>query len=226
MIALHSGLAGLIEPLLGPEGWMGLALRRLDEDPLAAQVSPVKRAELARAARAAGAGMARQALGGGRTSAEESLRDRGVVIVEDGGEAVSGPFVHHAVYAAPPPRVTLYRRPVAVLERLLDEAGLHDRLGAIDVREVILAHELCHHLVHAGGAPEAVRPRVEVLRLGPWRRRVVVGAAEEIAAAGFAAAWCGLSWPPELLDFLTLEAWRDPQALSALDAHEEGHPCR
>jgi len=54
------------------------------------------------------------------------------------------------------------------------------------VRETILAHELCHHLVHTGGAPEAVRPGVEVLRLGPWRRRAVVRTAEEIAAAGFA----------------------------------------
>jgi hypothetical protein len=162
--------------------------------------------------------MAQRALGSGRASAEESLRDRGVVIQEDGGEAVSGPFVHHAVYTAPPPRVTLYRRPLAVLERLLDTAGLHSRLGAINVREVILAHELCHHLIHAGGAPEVVRPRVEVLRLGPWRRRAVVRAAEEIAAAGFAAAWCGLAWPPELLDCLTLAAWRDPVALSMLAA--------
>lgn len=218
MIALHSGLASLVETLLGPEGWMGLALLRLEEDPLAARVPPMERAALARAARAAGADIARRALGSGRMSAEENLRHRGVVIHEDGGEAVSGPFVHHALYTAPPPRVTLYRRPLAVLERLLDAPWLHSRLGAINARETILAHELCHHLVHTGGAPEAVRPRVEVLRLGPWRRRAVVRSAEEIAAAGFAAVWCGIDWPPELLDCLTLAAWRDPAALSMLDA--------
>jgi predicted Zn-dependent protease with MMP-like domain len=218
MIALHSGLARLVEPLLAPEGWMSLALLRLEQDPLAARVQPGERARLARAARAAGADIARRALGSGWASAEESLRDRGVVVHEDGGEAVSGPFVHHALYTAPPPRVTLYRRPLAVLERLLDAAGLRGRLGAINAREVILAHELCHHLVHAGGAPEAVRPRVEVLRLGPWRRRAVVRSAEEIAAAGFAAVWCGIGWPPELLDCLTLAAWRDPVALAMLGA--------
>jgi hypothetical protein len=218
MIALHSGLARLVEPLLAPEGWMSLALLRLEGDPLAARVQPSERAALARAARAAGAEIARRAVASGRASAEESLRDRGVVIHEDGGEAVSGPFVHHALYTAPPPRVMLYRRPLAVLERLLDAAGLHGRLGAINAREVILAHELCHHLVHTGGAPEAVRPRVEVLRLGPWRRRAVVRSAEEIAAAGFAAVWCGIAWPPELLDCLTLAAWRDPVALAMLVA--------
>jgi hypothetical protein len=213
-----SGLSNLVEALLGPEGWLGPALLRLEEDPLSARLLPWERAALARAARAAGAEMAQRTLGSGRASAEESLRDRGVVIHEAGGEAVSGPFVHHALYSAPPPRVTLYRRPLAVLERLLVMTGLHSRLGAINVREAILAHELCHHLVHTGGAPEGVRPRVEVLRLGRWRRRVVVRSAEEIAAVGFAAVWCGLAWPPELLDCLTLAAWSDPETLSILDA--------
>lgn len=218
MTAHLSRLGSLLEPLLAPEGWMGLALRRLEEDPLAARLAPTERVALARAARAAGADMAQRAIGSARASAEESLRDRGVVIDEDGGEAVSGPFVHHALYTAPPPRVTLYQRPIAVLERLLGSAGLRSRLGEINVREVVLAHELCHHLVHIAVAPEAVRPRAEVLRLGPWRRRAVVRAAEEIAAAGFAAAWCDLTWPPELLDCLTLATWRDPVALSMLDA--------
>jgi hypothetical protein len=213
-----SALGGLVDPLLAPEGWMGLALIRLAEDPLAARLPPSERAALARTARAAGAEMAQQALGSGRASAEARLRDCGVVIHEDGGEAMSGPFVHHALYAAPPPRITLYRRPLAVLERLFAAACLRSRLGEVDVREVILAHELCHHLVHTGGAPAGVRPRVEVLRLGPWRRRAVMRTAEEIAAAGFAAAWCGLTWPPELLDCLTLAAWRDPGALPMLDA--------
>jgi hypothetical protein len=212
--ALTSGLCSLIEPLLGPGGWMDLALRRLEGDPLAARVPPGQRASLVRAARAAGAEMAVRALATGQTSAEESLRDHGVPIREDGGDPVSGPLVHHALYTAPPPCVTLYRRPLAVLEPLCDAADLRSRLGAINVREVILAHELCHHLAHAGGATEAVRPRVEVLRLGPWQRRAVVRAAEELAAAGFAAVWCDLAWPPELLDLLTLVAWRDPVKLT------------
>ena len=50
-----------------------------------------------------------------------------------------------------------------------------------------------------------MRPRVEVLRLGPWRRHAAVRAAEEIAA-GFVAAWCGVDQAPELLDYLTLAA--------------------
>jgi hypothetical protein len=218
-VTVHlSGLDSLVEPFLAPEGWIGSALRRLEEDPLAGHLPPTERLVLARAARAAGADMARQALRGGRASAEESLRVRGVGIHEDGGEAVVGPFVHHALYTAPPPRVTLYRRPLAVLEGLLGAAGPRSRLGAVNVREVILAHELCHHLVHTAVSPEAVRPRAEVLRLGPWRRRAVVRTAEEIAAAGFAAAWCGLAWAPELLDCLTLTVWRDPVTLSMLDA--------
>ena len=214
---LRPELRALMEPLLGPDGWMPMALRRLEQDALAARVAPGERAALARAARAAGAEMAARARGDRPASAEDALRHRGVLIHEDDGEALCGPFVHHALYTAPPPNVTLYRRPLTALEDLLDAAGFREALGGMSVREVVLAHELCHHLVHAGRAPEAVRPRVEVLRIGPWRRRAVVRAAEEIAAAGFAAAWCGLTWPPELLDCLTLAAWRDPTALQVLD---------
>jgi hypothetical protein len=53
--------------------------------------------------------------------------------------------------------------------------------------------------------PAAVRPEVDIMRIGRWRRRAVVRAAEEIAAAGFAAAWCDVDEAPALLDAATLE---------------------
>ena len=184
----------LEQSLSGPEGWMPAALQRLKQDPVAGRLRVEARPALARAARAAGAAMARAARRGSPASAVEMLRRLGVEIVEDGGEASSGPLIYHARYTAPPPRVTLYRRPVAVLERVL---------GHLDVREIVLAHELFHHLVQRDGAPDAVRPRVTILRVGRWRREAVVRAAEEIAAAGFASAWCGPEWGPDLLDAVT-----------------------
>jgi hypothetical protein len=111
--------------------------------------------------------------------------------------------VHHAVYAAPPPRVTLYRRLLEALEPLLDAAELRRELGAITVKEIVLAHELCHHLVQEDGGAPAVSPRVVTFALGRWRRRAVVRAAEEVAAGGFAAAWCDVEWAPAAIDALT-----------------------
>jgi len=186
-------VAALEQTLSAPDGWLPAALRRLAQDPVAGRLPEDDRPALARAARAAGAAMAGRWQR--REPAEQTLSELGVEIVEDEGEARWGPLVHHARYTAPPARVTLYRRPLATLERVL----VH-----LDVREVILAHELFHHLVQVGGAPAAVRPRVTTLRLGRWHRETVVRAAEEIAAAGFAGAWYGVDEAPELLDAVTV----------------------
>jgi len=204
-----SEIAALISPLLTPDGWLPMAVRRLEQDPLARHIEAAARPALAREVRQAGATMARSARRQGWPTAEDALRAQGVSIRDSDGEAASGPFIHHALYTAPPPRVTVFTSVLDAVERLLEATRLPDRVGPVPVREVVLAHELFHHLVGTGAAPDAVRPRVEVLRLGPWRRRGVVRAAEEIAAAGFAATWCGVGWAPELLDCLTLTLGRD-----------------
>jgi hypothetical protein len=192
-----------IEPLLATEGWLEPELRRLDADPFAAHVPAASRVSMARAARAAGAEMATAARRRGWKSVEEALAACGVALVEDEGEPRSGPFVHHAVYTAPPPRITLYRRCLDPLERLVEVLDLRRALGLVAVREVVLAHELCHHLLEAEGAPAAVRPTVITFTLGAWRRRAVVRAVEEIAAGGFAGAWCGVEWAPAVVDAVT-----------------------
>jgi hypothetical protein len=197
----------LVDPRDADGQWLPSALARLAQDPIGARVDPDARPAIARAARAAGIAMAIDARRDGPRSAEDALRAAGVQIVGADSGAHAGPFVHHAEYTAPPPRVTLYRQPLAALEQALATAPLRGGLGLLPAREVILAHELFHHLVHTRGAPTGVRLRVQTLRVGRWRRHAVVRAAEEIAAAGFAGAWCGLAWAPELLDRLTLAAY-------------------
>jgi hypothetical protein len=203
MSAAAVALIESIEPLLAPEGWLEPELRRLDADPFAARVPTASRVSMARAARAAGAEAAIAARRRGWKSAEEALAACGVALHEDGGEPRSGPFVHHAVYTSPPPRITLYRRCLDQIERLVEALDLRRALGSAPVKEVVLAHELCHHLLEVEGAPAAVRPTVVTFALGPWRRRAVVRAVEEIAAGGFAGAWCGVECAPAVVDALT-----------------------
>lgn len=193
----------LIEPLLAPEGWLEPELRRFDADPFAARVSVAERVSMARAARTTGARMATAARRRGWRSAEEALAARGVALHEDEGEPRSGPFVHHAVYTSPPPRITLYRRCLDQIECEVEALDLRGVLRSVTVKEVVLAHELCHHLFEVEGAPAAVRPIVVTFALGPWRRRAVVRAVEEIAAGGFAGAWCGVECAPAVIDALT-----------------------
>ena len=206
MIVSPAELDALVGPLFTPDGWLPMALRRLEQDPLARLIETDARPAMARAARKAGEAVALRSRRRGWRTAEEALRAQGVEVRESDAEAASGPFIHHALYTAPPPRVTVFAGTLDAVEQMLETTGLRGRIGTVIVREVVLAHELFHHLARTVGAPAAVRPEVEVLRLGPWRRRAVVRAAEEIAAAGFAATWCGVDQAPELLDCLTLAA--------------------
>ena len=206
MTCLPAELDALLGPLLARDGWLPMALERLEQDPLARHIEREARPACARAARRAGEAMARRARLGPWRTAEEALRAHGVSICDSDAEAVSGPFIHHAFYTAPPPRVTVFAKPLEAAEWLLQVTERRGRLGSVILREVVLAHELFHHLVLRFGAPAAV---------GPWRRWGVVKAAEEIAAAGFAASWCGVAWAPELLDCLTLAAYGSKSAGSS-----------
>lgn len=193
----------LIAPFLGPEGWLPIALWRIAQDPLAGRITPAERETVARAARAAGTGAAAQLRQPTAVSAEATLRAAGVAIEESRADPAWGPFVHHALYSAPPPRVTLYLEALDAAGALLGGAGIAG-LGDASPREVVLAHEWFHHLAWGDHVPAAVRPRVTTMRLGVFERHAVLRAAEEVAAAGFAQSWCGLEWPPEVLDCLTL----------------------
>ena len=186
-------------------GWMEAALGRIEQDPLVHRIAVGARPALACAARQAGLAVAERARTRGWATAEGALRAEGVAIRESAEDPAAGPFVQHARYAAPPARVTLLSRTLDALDRRLDATGLRGRLHGATVREIVLAHELFHHLAATTPMPVAVRPAIEILRFGPWRRWRVVRAAEEIAAAGFAAAWCGVDEAPALLDAVTLE---------------------
>jgi hypothetical protein len=186
-------------------GWMEAALARIAQDPLARRIALGARPALACAARQAGLVLARSMRERGAVTAEAALRAAGVAIEESAAPAAAGPFTQHALYTWPPPRVTLFLRTLRRVEERLDTSGLRARLRGVAVREVVLAHELFHHLAATTAMPPAVRPEVAVLAIGPWRRRAVVRAAEEIAAAGFAAAWCGVDEAPALVDAMTLD---------------------
>jgi hypothetical protein len=185
--------------------WMPAALARIEQDPLVQRIAVGERPVLACAARQAGTTIAQRTRSRGWATAEAALSAEGVAIDESAEEPAGRPFVQHARYTAPPPRVTLLSRTLEALDRRLDVTGRRGRLNGVTVREIVLAHELFHHLAATTPVPVAVRPEIEIVRFGPWRRRRVVRVAEEIAAAGFVAGWCGVDEAPTLLDAVTLE---------------------
>src|SRR5260370_35215961 len=161
---------------------MAPGLGGTERDPRARRIALGGRPALACAARQAGGTIAAWARGRGWVSAEAALRSEGVAIHESAEEAAAGPFVHHALYTAPPPRVTLFTRTLGALDRHLDASGLRVRLHRVTVREIVLAHERFHHLAATMPRPAAVRPAGDIMPIGRWRRRAGVRAAGGVAA--------------------------------------------
>ena len=153
------------------------------------------------------------ALQDGRVRAEVIARDLGtdpwiiarrlgVAIVNSNADASFGTVIVFAEYAAAPPRITLYRNAIALMNQRLAHPLLRV-LEAGDCARTVLAHELYHHL--AQGSAElslSRRYRVTQLQMGRWRWSSGIAALEEIAAGNFARTLLGLKFHPRLLELL------------------------
>ena len=129
-------------------------------------------------------------------------RRLGVSVVSSDADASFGSVIVFAEYTAKPPRITLYRDAIAAMNRRLAHPLLRV-LEAGDCARTHLAHELYHHLAHAGTQPTlSRRHRITQLQIGRWRWSSGVAALEEIAAGAFAKALLGLKFHPRLLELL------------------------
>jgi len=126
----------------------------------------------------------------------------GVTIVDSSADAGFGTVIVFAEYTAAPPRVTLYRDAIALMNRRLAHPLLR-ALDAGDFARTVLAHELYHHLAQCGAEPSLSRRyRVTRLQMGRWRWSSGIAALEEIAAGNFARTLLGLKFHPRLLELL------------------------
>jgi len=129
-------------------------------------------------------------------------RRLGVTIVDSSADATFGTVIVFAEYTTAPPRVTLYRDAIALMNRRLAHPLLR-ALDAGDCAGTVLAHELYHHLSQCGAEPSLSRRyRVTRLQMGRWRWSSGIAALEEIAAGNFARALLGLKFHPRLLELL------------------------
>ena len=118
-----------------------------------------------------------------------------------------GSIWRFAEYRPRPPRIVLYSRGLALLERTLTGALATRLLGPATPRDVFIAHELYHHA-------EAIRPEVSIawryrptlFRIGNWHWRTGIAALAEIAAGAFAQSLLELPCHPKVLDFAAIDA--------------------
>jgi hypothetical protein len=79
-------------------------------------------------------------------------------------------------------------------------------LGEATVEDVLIAHELYHHLEATRAVtPIARRHQATLFQIGKWRWRTGIAALAEIAAGAFAQGLLGLPCHPKVLDFAASE---------------------
>jgi hypothetical protein len=148
------------------------------------------------------------------TAIEALASELGIFVEQAGGEIDVAGHIFSADYRPNPPRVRLYTRALAAIDRGLAETRVAQIIGATRALPVLLAHEIYHHLDLARPTTLTQRHRVTSLQLGPLQLKTELPSLAEVAAGSFAATLLGLHCHPKLLDLLLL--WdSDPQRAQA-----------
>jgi hypothetical protein len=130
-------------------------------------------------------------------------RALGVPVETTDSDPMVGSIWRFAEYRPRPPRIVLYSRGLAPLER---SARAAQWLGRATPRDVFIAHELYHHIESVRSeTPIARRYTPTLFRIGNWHWRTGIAALAEIAAGAFAQSLLDLPCHPKALDFVTLD---------------------
>jgi hypothetical protein len=136
--------------------------------------------------------------------AREIARELRVPIETTDEDPMVGSIWRFAEYRPRPPRIVLYNRGIAPLERAI--ASSERLLGRATPRDVFVAHELYHHAeTIRSEVPIARRHQPTLFRIGGWQWRTGVAALAEIAAGAFAQSLLDLPCHPSVLNLVALE---------------------
>ena len=135
---------------------------------------------------------------------QQVARELRVPIETIDDDPMVGSIWRFAEYRPRPPRIMLYSRGIAPLERAL--ASSERLLGRATPRDVFVAHELYHHAeAIRSEVPIARRYQPTLFRIGSWRWRSGVAALAEIAAGAFAQSLLELPCHPCVLNLVALD---------------------
>jgi hypothetical protein len=153
-------------------------------------------------------------IGQSPTAIEAFASGLGIAVEQAEGEIDVAGHLFSADYRPNPPRVRLYTRALAAIDRGLAQMGVAQIIGTTRALPVLLAHEIYHHVDLARPATLTQRHRVTSLQLGPLHLKTELRSLAEVAAGQFAATLLGLHCHPKLLDLLLLWDY-DPQRAQA-----------
>jgi hypothetical protein len=194
---------GLAEMVAASPETLGLAMLRADPHgsrlDSAAQLAAVSDALADGAATASDSRKRFPAL-----TPQEIARELGIPIETTDEDPMVGSIWRFAEYRPRPPRIMLYIRGIAPLERTL--ASSERLLGRATLRDVFVGHELYHHAeAIRSEVPIARRYQPTLFRIGSWQWRTGVAVLAEIAAGAFAQSLLDLPCHPCVLNLVALD---------------------
>ena len=98
----------------------------------------------------------------------------------------------------------------AATDRLIAEEGLDALAGGVKTQDLLLAHELFHHIENHTPDIYVLRKHVLLFKIGRWENRSRLTCLAEVAAMAFAKALTNLPCSPYIFDLLMLYA-KNPQ---------------
>lgn len=108
-----------------------------------------------------------------------------------------------AYYRSKPPEICINTELTDRMEPLISKCGIN--LRGYTAEDVLIAHELYHHLENAGGGATMPKPRFPSWRLGKIQFYTYVAAVSEVAAFAFAQELLELSFFPQAVEFLAVQ---------------------
>jgi hypothetical protein len=131
------------------------------------------------------------------------------------------PFLYFSQYQLRPPVIVVYSDALAAITDTMVRVGLGDLFGEIEPEDILIAHELYHHI-------EAQQPRIAtrttrvcIWQVGPLKVRSPLIAAGEIAAYAFAKEYLQLSFFPKLVEFIAMYPGRSDIIIRDLSLAED-----
>jgi hypothetical protein len=151
------------------------------------------------------------------TAPQEIARALGVPIEATDDDPMVGSIWRFAEYWPRPPRILLYSRGLAPLDRaIVGDLGTR-LLGQAAPQDVFVAHDLYHHAeALRSETPIARRHQPTLFRIGSWHWRTGIAALAEIAAGAFAQSLLDLPCHPKVLDLITLDAISPDSAVTGI----------
>lgn len=124
------------------------------------------------------------------------------VRIQEDDSPIQEAYLQLAFYRPKPPLIQISTKAIERIEEVIKEEQLNSLLGEVDLRQLVTAHELFHHMESMESEIFTQTPNVELKRFGRFRYRTRVAAASEIAAVHFSKLMLGLAYSPAVMEIL------------------------